>query len=207
MTPMPLRYEISDWSQASKCLSNTSKHLHIHVSSFIQNPILSGTRLKVVHDTYGDLFTCIVNGRGELIDTDPKYEMSTDDVLLQLAKYGFYIKYTDEHRISNKQLDYLVTLNQLHFDKIRVMNVWKLDKSGIKEFKHHIVAFQSANKASWLNNDYSPSYAEFTDALADGSAMNLDGITETSRFVWDWLTYVANISDILEDCSEVGKWP
>lgn len=207
MTRMPLRYEISDWNQASKCLSNTSRYLHIHVSSFVQNPILTGTRIKVVHDTYGDLFTCIVNGRGELIDTNPKYELSTDEILAQLAKYGFYIKYADEHRISNKQLDYLVTLNQLHFDKLRVLNVWKLDKSGIQEFKHHIVAFQSANKASWLNNDYSPSYAEFTDALADGSAMNLDGITETYRFVWDWLTYVANIPDILEDCSEVGKWP
>lgn len=207
MTPTPLQYEISDWTQAAKCLSNTSKHLHIHVSSFIHNPVLTGTRIKVVHDMYGDLFTCIVNGRGELIDSDPKYEMSTDAILSQLAKFGFCITYPDMRRITTAQIDYLITLNQLHFDKIRVLNVWAPDKTGIKEFKHHIVAFQSANNASWLNNDYSPSYAEFTRALADGSAVNLDGISETSRFVWDWLTYVANISDILADCSEVGQWP
>ena len=207
MTPTPLQYEISDLTQAAKCLSNTSKHLHIHVSSFVHNPVLTGTRIKVVHDMYGDLFTCIVNGHGELVDSDPKYEMTTDAILSQLAKFGFYITYPDTRRITTAQIDYLITLNQLHFDKIRVLNVWAPDKTGIKEFKHHIVAFQSANNASWLNNDYSPSYAEFTRALADGSAVNLDGISETSRFVWDWLTYVANISDILADCSEVGQWP
>lgn len=208
MSDMPLRYKISSWNQLQGCMSNNSRKLSISVSNFILNDKLTGTRIQVMHSDFGVLFACVVNGAGNLI-TCPQhnavYELTPSQILSELAKYGFDIQYNPESNLSGNQIQYLMTLNELHFDKIRVMNVWsKNTATGENEFATNIVAFMSILNPYWLNNDYSCSASEFADALTKGTAMNLTHISNTQKYNWSWLKgFVANIEDVLADNAEV----
>jgi len=209
MKKMPLRYNISSWRQLPQCLSNNSRKLHLHITDFIQSNDLRGLRIAVDHDMYGTLFACCVNARGslvtrsnngpaELLDDPISYELTTEQILKELHKYGFEVTYNPRENLPGKQIRYLMTLEQLHYDKIRVMATWTAP-NGTKEFKVKVVAFQAKYHKYWLNNGYSPSEKEFTKALLDGTAINLTEVSETEHYRWDWLDYVANINDIIKD--------
>ena len=215
MNQMPLQYRISIWRQAKECLSNNSQKLHIHTTDFISNDKLQGFRISVDHEIFGTLFACVLNARGLIVSdldaTDPLledpiyYELSTQQILQELRKYGFWIEYNPREALPGDQLDYLMTLKGLNYDKIRVMNTWTAPR-GVKEFKTNIVVFNSTKHRYWLNNDYAPSEKEFTQALLDGSAANLTEICKTKKFRWDWLDYVANIDDIIRDNAGDNIW-
>lgn len=198
----PLRYQISNWKQLPNCKSNNSKQLHLHVTDFIQNNDINGVRITLNHDVYGELFSYVVNASGSLVSTfdkDIEYELTTDDILTQLAKYGFLITFHSWEDLSGDQVQYLMTLQNLHFDKIRLLNVWDAP-NGVKEFKLHVVAFQVEQLPDWLNAGYAPSKTEFLDALNSGYAINISAISETRNYRWDWLyNWVADIGDILAD--------
>lgn len=198
----PLRYQISNWKQLPNCKSNNSKQLHLHVTDFIQNNDINGVRITLDHDVYGQLFSYVVNASGSLVSTfdkDIKYELTTDDILIQLAKYGFLITFHSWEDLSGDQVQYLMTLQNLHFDKIRLLSVWDAP-NGVKEFKLHVVAFQVEQLPDWLNAGYAPSKTEFLDALNSGYAINISAISETRNYRWGWLyNWVADIGDVLAD--------
>lgn len=198
----PLRYQISNWKQLPNCKSNNSKQLHLHVTDFIQNNDINGVRITLDHDVYGQLFSYVVNASGSLVSTfdkDIKYELTTDDILIQLAKYGFLITFHSWEDLSGDQVQYLMTLQNLHFDKIRLLSVWDAP-NGVKEFKLHVVAFQVEQLPDWLNAGYAPSKTEFLAALNSGYAINISAISETRNYRWDWLyNWVADIGDVLAD--------
>ena len=197
----PLRYQISNWHQLSKCKSNNSKSLYISVTDFIQDNRLSGLRIQVMHNVFGALFTYIVGAKGGLVSkvyNSETHELSTDQILLELGKYGFYITFKEYENLGGDQLAYLMTLQSLHFDKLRLLNAWDAP-NGVKEFTQYIVAFNVEQNPDWLNAGYAPSQSEFVEALTNGSAINLTSISETRNFRWDWLyNWVADIDDILK---------
>lgn len=198
----PLRYQISNWKQLPNCKSNNSKQLHLHVTDFIQNNDINGVRITLDHEIYGELFSYVVNASGSLVSTfdkDIEYELTTDEILTQLAKYGFLITFHSWEDLSGDQVQYLMTLQNLHFDKIRLLSVWDAP-NGVKEFKLHVVAFQVEQLPDWLNAGYAPSKTEFLDALNSGYAINISAISETRNYRWDWLyNWVADIGDVLAD--------
>lgn len=196
---LPLRYEISSWDQAPQCLSNNSEKLHIRVSHFNKGQNFSGTRIAVDHDMYGILFSTVIQAEGEIITSIGDNELTTDQILIQLEKFGFLIEYAYNNRMTQEQIDYLKTVDELHFDKIRVLPVYDYDNLHQKLVKTHIVVFMSEELPDWLNVNIGISKKEFLDALDTGSALNLDGISETKKFVWDWLTFVGTISEIIQD--------
>lgn len=214
MNQMPLRYNISSWRQLPQCMSNNSKDLRLHVTDYVHDDVFRGFRISLDHCKYGTLFACVLNARGYMISPsedfekldplidDVKYpistELSTDQILTELRKYGFWINYNHRENLPGGQIEYLMTLQGLHFDKIRVLNVWK-SVNGEKQFKIYIVAFKSCAHKYWLNNAYSPSEKEFSEALLKGTATNLTEICQTKNYRWDWLDYVANIDDIIRD--------
>lgn len=201
MSNQLLRYNISSWNQLSKCMSNNSRDLHIHVNTIIHDCRLSGTIIKVDHIAFGTLFACLVEGSGPLLsagDNGVIPEFGTDDILRELRKFGFYVTYNPAAHLDGEQIQYLMILDQLGFDKIRLLNVYSWE-NGSQQFTPKVVAFDIAHHGDWLNNGYSASEAEFTKALNDGSAINISGMSEKNNFRWDWLTYVANIKDILKE--------
>lgn len=202
----PLRYQISDWCQLSECKSNNDKCLKITVTNFIQDPRLSGTRISVEHPTFGNLFTYIIDLAGNLVSetslgTQLKTHLSVEEILLQLSRFGFLITYKEYEHLSGNQLQFLMTINNLHFDKIRLLNVWYVE-NGITQFKLYVVAFQIELLPNWLNAGYAPSNDEFQEALNAGYALNVSALSESQHFSWDWLyNWVADISDVIESNS------
>lgn len=208
MNKHPLRYNISSWRQLPQCLSNNSRHLHIHTTDFMfsdpdyAHP-LRGFRISVDHEFYGTLFACMLNAKGDIvspINTDCmiegpiSYELSTSEILSELAKFGFIISYEPRKHLSGSQLQYLMTLKGLHFDKLR-----RLAVNALNDTKVYLVVFNSKDHPQWLNNGYSPNKHEFSNALLAGTALNISEILDSKRYSWDWLDYVANIDDILKD--------
>lgn len=200
MDPMPLRYSITDWHQLPNCLSNNSRDLHLNVTDFIQDSRLSGLRIAVNHIQYGTLFAYIVDASGTII-TDPvndDYAITNEQLLAELAKFGFNVEYVEQAHLSGGQLDYLMTLQKLGYDKLRLLDVSSMSY-GSTIHKTYVVAFNIAQNPNWLLNTYCASSTEFTEALMNGSAINLTEISKTHNYTWNWLTYVANIDDIITD--------
>lgn len=197
MEPTPLRYNISSWYQATQCLSNNSSHLHIVVSDFVQNDALEGLRIAVEHDTLGVLFSYVLADSGDIISRiDVSYLLTTQQILQQLSLYGFLITFNQKAYLPGDQLQFLMTLQGLHFDKLRLLPV--LDPA-TRTGKTLIVAFKIADHPEWLDNTATAYLSEFKQATATGTAFNISTISESERYRWDWLDYVADIDDILRD--------
>lgn len=203
MKNIPLRYNISDWHQLKDVKSNNSKSLYISVSDFIQNEILTGLRIQIIHESFGVLFACMLNAQGAIINEFSEnltIEFTYKQILKELEKYGFLVTYNPRKSLPGSQIEYLMSLKKLGYDKIRIINVWYIENS-TKIFKWYIVAFNVDKNMDWLNNGYAPNEREFNKALNNGSAVNVSALSKSKQWSWSWLDYVANIDDILEDNS------
>lgn len=201
MKKIPLRYNISDWHQLKDVKSNNSRSLSISVSDFIQNEYLTGLRIQVIHDSFGVLFACMLNAQGTILNEFSEnlvVEFTHKQILLELEKYGFLVTYNPRESLSGSQIEYLMSLKKLGYDKIRILNVWYIE-NGVKLFRWYVVAFNVDKNIDWLNNGYAPNEWEFTESLNNGSAVNISAISKTNCWSWSWLDYIANIDDILED--------
>lgn len=202
---LPLRYNISNWLQLSECKSNNSTDLYITVRQIIDDGShrLSGTSILVQHNQYGVLFACLVNSNGTLLTPDPESgiieEFTTEEILKELEKFGFLVTFEINQHLSGDQISYLITLDGLNFDKLRRLDVYEYDRLGNKTFAEYIVAFNVEQCDGWLDANYVCSKTEFLNKLNEGVAINLTHISITKSFDWTWLTYVADIEDIIED--------
>ena len=193
----PLRYEISSWYQLNQCKSNYSNDLSIRVSDFLNDPRLSATRITVYHTLFGDLYTVLVNAHGTILDSQDEIVFQTpSEILTSLEKFGFLIQFSPREHLSGNQLQRLMVLQTIGFDKIRPLDVYDPIK---KVTERCIVAFIVEKNPKWLYINYHADMPEFLDAINSGSAMNISAISYYKDMDWSWLDYVANISDILED--------
>lgn len=201
----PLRYKISSWTQLPQCRSNNDRDLRISVTELSCETALYGFRISVKHPKFGTLFSEVLGAKGSFITPleetheDLAFELSVDYILQELRKYGFFIEYNPRAHLPEEMLNYLRTLQGLDFDKIRILNVYESHMNGITDYKWYIVAFRTCKHRNWLENTYSASNKEFTNALLQGSAINITEMSAVKDFSWTWLDYVANIEDILED--------
>ena len=141
-----LRYRISSISQLPQCKSNNSRDLSIKVEQLLNNPILNGTKVSVCHTDFGVLFSTVLDASGNMVDSKVggTQNMSWDIIKQELAKYGFVVDYRPEEKLSNAQIEYLKTLNNLRFDKIRFISVYHVDKNS-SETRTELVAFNVAS--------------------------------------------------------------
>lgn len=202
----PLRYNISNWLQLSECKSNNSADLYITVKQVIDDGShrLTGLIILVQHNQYGTLFACMVNADGTLLTKDQNseiiWEFTTDEITKILATFGFDITFHINQHLSGDQISYLMTLSDLGFDKLRRLIVQGLDG----KYSEYIVVFNVAKCPEWIANDYVCGIKPFLNALQTSGAMNLTDLEQTKGFDWTWLTYVANIDDIIEDNNGQG---
>ena len=201
----PLQYKISSWKQLPKCRSNNDDGLRITVAELVNNDLLTGLRIQVIDSWCGVLFSEVLNAKGALVSTSEKagapsisYQLDDSTILKELRKYGFIISYDPRAHLSKSQLESLASLKGLHFDKIRILNVYDY-RDNTRYFKWYVVGFKVCSHPNWLSNVYEASKKEFTESLVDGTAVNISELASMKDFDWSWLDYVANIDDILED--------
>lgn len=197
-----LQYRISDWRQLDTCLSNNSRDLRIETTVLLNNKHINGLRISVIHSIFGVLFTCVVGAKGSVVskdDTGFLQEFTPAQILAELKKYGFNVIYSPVEHLLGNQLEYLATINKIGFDKIRILSVYDTPL-GVKEFKTHVVVFNSKGLDDWMNAGYSPSIKEYQDALSKGKCMCIDEISDKHNFNWSFLhNTVMNVYDILAD--------
>lgn len=200
-----LRYNISNWGQLTRCKSNNSVDLHISVSHIIDDGSekLAGTVISVEHTKFGTLFACMVDCKGSILSPDPISgkipEFTTDEVLKELQKFGFLVTFSINQHLSGAQISYLMTLDGLGYDKIRKLEVITQNKNGVRTVSEYLVGFMVEACPDWLNNMHQVTQSEFTEKLNSGDAINFTHHSQARQYDWAWLTYVANISDILRD--------
>lgn len=195
----PLRYKISNWHQLSKCKSNNSRDLEIIVSDYINNDKLTGLRISVIHKNLGVLFATVLDADGLIVThiDEISDNLSNATILKELQRYGFLITYDESFNLPSAQIEYLITLQALGFDKLRILTVVNHHSN---QAVNKVVAFQVNPLGDWLNNAYDPSESEFLAALDAGTAINLTDISKTKDFRWDWLYgKVVSIEDVIED--------
>lgn len=190
-----LRYRISQWEQAVKCKSNLSDKYSIHVSSVEYLPDISGKLIQVEHENIGVVFSVLLDPKGDRVDVAANlHPMSTTQILDHLKCFGFDIEYRPEASLPEEQKAYLREIQNLHMDKIRIMVV-KQTAEKQELLKPVLTAFSSSVLSVWVMNTYSCTQEEYNARCGEGLAMRLD----TKDFDWSWLTYVANIEDILNN--------
>ena len=201
MNKTPLRYQISSWDQLVGCMSNYSNSLHLKVKRLVHDRRLTGTIIEVFHDEFGPLFCYTVDGQGPLLaSSNPiDYEMSTSSILKELERFGFLITYNPIETLPEEQIKYLKSILDLGFDKIRILNVYTYQNDGTKVLDPNVVAFMVEHNPGWMDNVYAASTSEYTRSIVEGTAINLSAMSEATRYRWDWLVYVASISDILSE--------
>lgn len=204
----PLRYKISSWKQLPQCKSNNDRDFRITVTEFVQNLELSGLRISVVHPKYGVLFSEVLESYGSFITNltntpnATAFELDSNTILQELNKFGFCIAFEPRAHLPMEMCEYLNTLAGLKFDKIRVLHVNQDTVNQSQSHKWYVVGFMSCKHPRWLSNVYVASKEEFTDALVQGSAINISEMDSAKGFDWKWLDFVANIEDVLKDNME-----
>lgn len=190
-----LRYRISQWEQAVKCKSNLSDKYVIHVSSVDHLPYVSGKLIQVEHKNIGVVFSVLLDPKGVTVEPGQNlYPMSTSQILHNLKCFGFDIQYQPEASLPEEQREYLREIQNLRMDKIRILNVIDVTEDG-QIIRPVLTAFTSSILNPWVMNTYTCTQSEFNQKCGQGVAMRLD----TKDFDWSWLTYVANIEDILKN--------
>lgn len=201
-----LRYEIDSWDQITGCQSNNSPKLHLTYDVALGRS-LSGQIIRVEHDDYGCLFSYVVEASGIDVSCSSNgtvFQLTTDELLMELEKYGFIVKFSTCLQISDAQYQLLMSSQLLGMSKIRIMYVDMTEKCNRfddnYERKPYLVMFKTDKLPMWLSNGKVCSKQEFEDALSKGYAVNLSecegGLHGND---WSFLTdKVLNVSDILK---------
>ena len=194
---VPLRYRVANWRRLPECLSNNSSELSITVSDILLEDQLTALRISVVHKSLGTLFTYIINASGSIVSPDKLgINLSEQDIMKELARFGFDIEFEPKNHLTGSQVKYLITLQGLGYDKIRHCYI----KNGRDGTTQDIVtAFILNDHPKWLEQNAIISEYEYLKALYGGSATNVSRISTDNGFDWTWLNYVASIDDIIAD--------
>lgn len=179
-----LQYQISDWHQAPKVQSNFSPELRITVTDLMQNDDINGIVVGIEHKKFGTLFSAMIEPFGELIDSEVPRSLSRDLILNELKRFGFYVSWVEEVKISNSIATILQTAYNLGFEKLRLVSVH--DDTKLEEQQIYVAAFNIDKLPFWINTNYSPSKSEWERAIVDGNALNLSNL-DKNNLDWSWL--------------------
>lgn len=191
----PIRYRINDWHKLKDCKSNNSRELEIKVTDFVNNDLLEGIRISILHPDFGTLFTTVIKPSGALVTSEEErvYEPSQELLLRELYKFGFFIEFGDRLKIPADLYAYILSLKGIGFDKLKMVTPRATRRT-------YIIAFRSEKIPKWLLNTYQPNFEEYRAKLVSGECINLTDVSREKKFRWDWLDFVGGIDDILQNC-------
>lgn len=122
--------------------------------------------------------------------------MSTKDILKQLAKFGFYIRYDVKSNLPDETFVFLQQMLQLGYDKITKVLLQTSSRDGDEIWIPSIVVFKSTkdNIDLW-GYDIKLPRSKYMKKIDHNSILN---VTDQG-IKWDWVTSYFNISDILNE--------
>lgn len=144
----------------------------------------------------------MIKGSGSLISEEDEEGviipfLTTEEILKQIEKFGFIVKYDLKSNLPDNVIAYLSELYNLGYDKITKIIVDTVNKDGDRIKKPTIIVMKSdQGNDDLLTYGSIISFNKFAKKLSDNSVMN---VTDEPNMVWDWVTYMFNISDILDE--------
>lgn len=121
--------------------------------------------------------------------------MTTDEILKEIERFGFLVTYDEKSNLPNETISFLATLDNLGYDKINIIIVKEILNKSVY-WRPYAIAMKSSFNTDLLTYGIKITQPVFFAKLASGSILN---ITNEDPLHWDWLKYVANISDILDE--------
>lgn len=157
--------------------------------------------LSVNHVNYGTLFATMIKGTGSLITTEDEDGndlpfLTTEEILKQLMKFGFYIEYDVKKNLPSEMLAFLATIDNLGYDKITRIALESYTPDGQKTWRPTVIVMKSEGNTDLLVFDCKVTRKVFNEKLTANIVMN---VTHEEDMDWSWLTYIANIEDILDE--------
>lgn len=144
----------------------------------------------------------MIEGSGQLIsDKDERGRylpfMTTNEILKQIEKFGFIVKYDVKRNLPGEVIAFLSKLYTLGYDKITRIIVQTKDNEGKLYDRPTVIVM----KTSEYNDDLltfgcKVSQNRFNRKLDSNTVIN---VTEEPGMTWSWLKYMANISDLLDE--------
>lgn len=130
--------------------------------------------------------------------------LTTEQILRQLMKFGFYIFYDVKENLPNETFNYLAKLYDLGYDKITRIALETIDETGTKIWRPTEIVMKSyMDNSDLLVYQCKVTRKAFNQKLTANSIMN---ITHEEGMDWDWLSYIANIKDILDENLKENKF-
>lgn len=144
----------------------------------------------------------MIKGTGSLISEDDEEGvaipfLTTDEILQQISKFGFLVEYDVKSNLPENVISYLSSLYNLGYDKLNRINVKTRNKDGVIYVRPTIVAMKSCEATiDFMEFDKYTTEIDFAKMLDLNVMINATNEPDT---VWDWVHYMCNIYDILEE--------
>ena len=144
----------------------------------------------------------MIKGTGEIVsdeneDGEPISFLTTEQILGQLEKFGFIVKYDLKSNLPQQVISYLSQLYNLGYDKITRIGVRMKNKSVSTYVRSTVIVFKSCPETmDFLEFNRVFNVNVFQEKLDANLVIN---VTDEPGMVWDWINYMANISDLLDE--------
>lgn len=164
---------------------------------------LNGLVLSVNHTSYGVLFAAMIKGTGDIISEEDEFGepipfLTSDEILAQLEKFGFIIKYDVKSNLPTNVIAYLSTMYNLGYQKINRVNVRLRNIDGNYYNRPTVILMKDVSEnADLLRFNISIRADNFNKKLDAGIIINISNELEPNS--WDWLKYMSNLSDLLDE--------
>jgi len=146
----------------------------------------------------------MIKGTGTLIsDTDEDGVvipfLTTEEILKQIQKFGFIVEYNVRANLPGPVISYLMTMLNLGYVKITRIGVRTPNSDGSIYIRSTVILMKDAPETlDLLRFDEVITISEFMHKLDLNVVVNA---TNEPGMNWDWLTYMANIEDLLQENS------
>ena len=151
---------------------------------------------------YGVLFAAMIQGSGQLIDDEDEDGndlpfLTTDQILEQIKKFGFYVIYDVKSNLPDATLDFFQSLLQLGYEKITAVLLQTTDKDGNTIWKKQIIIFKPTEQnMDLMSYGMKLSRAKYLEKVNSGSIINA---THEKGIKWDWVDSLYGLADIMEE--------
>lgn len=191
----------------TECKSNNSRDLYLSLVNLIRSWKIQGRLIQVVHPEFGVLFSAMIEGEGKLVtnlDEKGRYLpfMTTDEILKQLAKFGFYIRYDVKSNLPDETFVFLQQISLLGYEKITKVMLQTTNKEGDTIWQPSIVVFKCVDdNVDLMSYGQKLSRSKYIRKVDKNIILN---VTDQEGISWDWVTSYFNISDILNENLDSG---
>lgn len=143
----------------------------------------------------------MISGTGRIIsreDEEGQYLpfLSTQEILKQIAKFGFYVEFNEMSNLPGPTLDYIQNIMQLGYQKITRILLQTTSKEGDIMWRNSVIVYKVVpDNTDLLGFGMKISRKNWMDKVDANTVLNVtdEGID------WDWVDCMYNLSDVMDE--------